>query len=248
MDYDRTNMAAVYDQGRSHGPEVLDLWMGIISSVLENKPASILDLGCGTGRFSEALAAYFDAEVIGLDPSSKMLAQAEAKRIDSRVRYESGRGEAISLPDESVDLVFISMAFHHFEDSAQTARECFRVLHEQGTVFLRAGTCENIPLYPYVDFFPATRTILAKDLFSGEFMKDVFEKAGFQCVATKVVTQEIAPDISTYAEKLATRADSILVQLSDADFQAGLDAVRAQAASVNNEAVFEPIDVFVFRK
>jgi ubiquinone/menaquinone biosynthesis C-methylase UbiE len=40
----------------------------------------VLDLGCGTGRFSEALAAQFDAHVIGLDPSLKMLQVAREKQ------------------------------------------------------------------------------------------------------------------------------------------------------------------------
>jgi len=38
----------------------------------------ILDLGCGTGRFSAALRARFEAEVIGIDPSKKMLEQARS--------------------------------------------------------------------------------------------------------------------------------------------------------------------------
>jgi ubiquinone/menaquinone biosynthesis C-methylase UbiE len=248
MDYDATEMAAVYDRGRDHGPEVRALWMRTVASVLDKKPEVILDLGCGTGRFTQELAAYFNAEVIGVDPSAKMLERAEAKRTDQRVQYGSGQGEAIPLSSDSVDLIFISMVFHHFADPVQTARECFRVLREHGTVFLRAGSCENIPLYPYVDFFPATRAILAKHLFSGEFMRSVFENAGFRSSTARVVTQEIAPDFASYAEKLATRADSVLVQLSDADFQAGLAAVRSHAASVANQAVFEPIDVFVFRK
>lgn len=33
--------------------------------------ARIVDLGCGTGRYSEALAAHSDARVVGVDPSEK---------------------------------------------------------------------------------------------------------------------------------------------------------------------------------
>ena len=39
----------------------------------------ILDLRCGTGRFTNALAEHFGAEVIGLDPSVRMLEQATSK-------------------------------------------------------------------------------------------------------------------------------------------------------------------------
>jgi len=110
MDYDATDIASSYDRGRDHGPEFLDLWMNVISSHVKGQQIeTILDLGCGTGRFTEALAVRFDAEVIGVDPSKKMLAQARSKSSDGRIRYEHGRGESILLPDNSVDLVFISM-------------------------------------------------------------------------------------------------------------------------------------------
>jgi trans-aconitate methyltransferase len=39
----------------------------------------VVDLGCGTGRFSEMLAAELGARVIGLDPSEKMIDQARRK-------------------------------------------------------------------------------------------------------------------------------------------------------------------------
>jgi trans-aconitate methyltransferase len=37
----------------------------------------VIDLGWGTGRFSELLATYFDVQVIGIDPSRKMIDQAQ---------------------------------------------------------------------------------------------------------------------------------------------------------------------------
>ena len=89
MDYDLTEIPVNYDCGRDHGPEMLQLWMDFVASAVENHPLNtILDLGCGTGRFSEALAAHFDAEVIGIDPSTKMLDQAKRKLRDHRVRYQ----------------------------------------------------------------------------------------------------------------------------------------------------------------
>src|SRR5687767_7917728 len=110
MDYDTTDIPVAYDRGRDHGPEVLRLWMDVVSSYAgKQRITTILDLGCGTGRFSEALAAHFDAEVVGVDPSKKMLEQARGKLLDRRVLYEFGRGEAIPLPSNSVDLIFMSM-------------------------------------------------------------------------------------------------------------------------------------------
>lgn len=248
MDYDATDIAVNYDRGRDHGPEVLNLWMDAVAShVGDQRLKAILDLGCGTGRFSEALAIHFDAHVVGIDPSATMLEQARRKQRDRRVRYEHGSGEAIPVPDNSVDLVFMSMIFHHFENPRLAARECRRVLRDQGTAFLRAGVRERISAYPYVEFFPASRAILEDCLPTTTFVREVFEAAGFRTVAAEVIAQEISPSYAAYVEKLSAGADSILARLSSGDFAAGIEALRAHAAHVEAQAVFEPIDVFVFR-
>jgi ubiquinone/menaquinone biosynthesis C-methylase UbiE len=248
MDYDATDIASTYDRGRDHGPEFLDLWMNVVSAhVKDQPPKRILDLGCGTGRFTEALAVRFDADVIGIDPSKKMLEQARSKPSDARIRYAHGRGESIPLPDNSVDLVFMSMIFHHFDDPKLAARECRRVLRDGGTAFLRAGTRERIRSYPYVDFFPESRAILTEVLPANAFVREVFEAAGCRMVTEELVTQKIAPSYAAYAEKLAAGADSVLASLSRRDFDAGMRALRAHAAHSDGQAVFEPIDVFVFR-
>jgi len=251
MDYDATDIASTYDLGRDHGPEFLDLWMKVVSAQVKDQSIkTILDLGCGTGRFTEALAVRFDAEVIGVDPSKKMLGQAQSKSSEARIRYEHGRGESIPLPDNSVDLIFMSMIFHHFEDPALVARECRRVLRansEGATAFLRTGTRESISSYAYFDFFPASEPLLEEVLPAGAFVREVFEAAGFRMVTSEVIIQEIAPSYAAYAEKLAAGADSVLAKLSSSEFEAGMKALRAHAAHSDGEAVSEPIDVFVFQ-
>lgn len=247
MDYDSTDIPVGYDRGRDHGPEVQELWMNVVASCVgKQRLNTILDLGCGTGRFSESLAARFEAEVVGLDPSKKMLDQAQRKLRDRRVRYQFGRGEAIPLANDSVDLIFMSMTFHHFEDPMLVARECRRVLRDGAAALLRTGTRERISSYPYVEFFPESRPIMEDCLPTAVFLREVFESAGFSTVSFDVVTQTIAPDYATYAEKLSAGADSVLAQLSPSEFQAGLDALLAYAARVRDTSVREPIDVFVF--
>jgi len=249
MDYDSTEIPFGYDRGRDHGPEFLDLWMNVVSSfVKKDHVKTILDLGCGTGRFSEALAVHFDAEVIGIDPSKKMLEQAQAKRRDTRVSYQKGNAEAIPLADDSVDLVFMSMVFHHFDNPALVARECARVLRDRAKAFLRAGSRERISSYPYVDFFPASRAILEADLPTVSSMRETFASARFTTSAADVIVQEIAPNYDVYAEKLSAGADSVLARLSKSQFEAGLAAMRSHSARVGTQAVSEPIDILVFRR
>ena len=240
-------MPAGYDAGRGYSPGVLAHWLEIISqSVPKGSVSRILDLGCGTGRYSNALADYFEASVVGIDPSEKMLAQARRKA-SARVRYERASGEAIPLGDASVDMVFISMAFHHFEHPDRAAAECRRVLRQNGTVCLRAGTMERIEDYAYVPFFPGSRSILNRVLQSQAFIESIFARARFKLVRHELVPSEAAESWNAYAERLAYRADSILVQLSDREFESGLAALREHAKTAPpDEPVTEPVDFFVF--
>lgn len=248
MDYDLTDIPAAYDLGRDHGPEVLHLWMDAIESHLEGRTVTrIIDLGCGTGRFSEGLAVRFAAEVVGIDPSSKMLKRAREKQGDGRVQYLRGRAEAIPLIPNSVDMIFMSMSLHHFGDSSLAARECRRVLREQGTVLVRTGTRENIPSYPYVPFFPSSRAMIEDLLPDHAGVREVFKGAGFHLVVSEVVTQTIAPAWAAYAEKLSAGADSVLARLSRQEFESGLAALRSHSVEVCDQTVVEPIDLFVFR-
>lgn len=245
-DYDRTEIPAAYDRARDHGPEVLNLWMRTVAEHLQGRSITrILDLGCGTGRFSEGLAARFNAAVVGLDPSMKMLQLAREKQRDARVRYELGRAEAIPLPAQSVDLVFMSMSLHHFSDPPTAARECRRVLSTTGTVAIRTGTREQISSYPYVPFFASSRLLLEETLPTAADVQATFATAELDLVTWKIVTQTIAPDWMAYAEKLAAGGDSVLARLSGHDFETGLAALRRFAVAEARGPVVEPIDFFM---
>ncbi len=94
MDYDKTNIAAVYDSGRSYSPEILQLWLDLLSTYVPKDGVSrIIDLGCGTGRYSEPLSVHFRADVIGIDPSEKMLEEARKKGSRSTVIFKQASGE-----------------------------------------------------------------------------------------------------------------------------------------------------------
>jgi len=249
MNYDETNIHENYNRGRDHGAAFLEQWMSVVSSRVEPGGVhDILDLGCGTGRFSQVLAQSFHANLMGIDPSTKMLQQACSNNSNSRVFFAIGLGEAVPLPANSMDLVFISMAFHHFTDPRLVAEECRRVLRPHGRVCLRTASLENIAKYPYVAFFPTSRKLLEQRLPSLTFQREVFETASFQTLFYAVVTQTIAPNYSSYADKISLKADSILASLDDREFEVGLHALRSAATTMPGCGVTEPIDFLVFSK
>ena len=247
MDYDQTDMPAVYEAGRAYSSQVLSLWLSVVSRWVPNGASVILDLGCGTGRYSAALADLFNARVIAVDPSAKMLAQAR-KKSAGRVYYARAAAETLPLPDEFADMIFMSMVFHHFDDREQAVRECRRVLQRDGSVCLRASTTDRISQTPYLPFFPRSDAILHNTFHSQAAIEAIFNDAGFRLVGHELVRHEVAENSKVYADKLAFRADSILAQLSDQEFEKGLAAARQYAtAAPPVEPVNELVDFFVFR-
>lgn len=249
MDYDGTDIPAAYDRARDHGPEILNRWMQIVGGYfgVETRHAlSILDLGCGTGRFTHALADYFDAEVIGVDPSVKMLALAEEKRTDPRVRYVKAPAESVPLPDNSIDLIFMSMSFHHFNDRERATRECRRILRDDGFVFMRTATREHVRSCAYVPFFPSTLAIMSATMQSDVEIRELFWNAGFRLVDQQTIVQQTTSGFGPYADKLEALGDSILVQISSEELERGIASMRALAGTADDRPIEEPVDILVF--
>jgi ubiquinone/menaquinone biosynthesis C-methylase UbiE len=104
MDYDKTEIAATYDQARALAPETVRLWQDLLSVHIDRAAISlVIDLGCGTGRFSELLAAHFGVQVIGIDPSQKMVDQARRKPATGSVDYRQGSAEARAKSGAAAD-------------------------------------------------------------------------------------------------------------------------------------------------
>jgi SAM-dependent methyltransferase len=150
-------------QGSRSPPETLRIWQDLPSVHIEKAAISlVIELGCGTGRFSELLAAHFGVEIIGIDPLKKMLDPARRKPAAGNVVYRQAAAEALPLPDDCADLVLMSMVYHHLTDPAAVARECHLVLPRGGYVCVRNGTRESD--FPHRHFFPALRALIASDL------------------------------------------------------------------------------------
>jgi ubiquinone/menaquinone biosynthesis C-methylase UbiE len=248
VDYDQTDIAASYDRARALAPETRALWQELLSDEIDRNSVSlVVDLGCGTGRFSELLAAHFGAKVIGIDPSRKMIDAARGKPATGQVAYEHGSAEAIPIPDAGADLVFMSMVFHHFADPSAVARERHRVLRAGGHACIRNGTRESD--FPQRHFFPALERLIETELPSRAEIESVFDAAGFALGVHRIVTQIVASDWPAFVEKSALRADSFLARLSDDEFHQGMAALRSHGDAIGGDtAVTEQIDWFVFAK
>ncbi|MBW4489474.1 MAG: methyltransferase domain-containing protein [Trichocoleus desertorum ATA4-8-CV12] len=94
----------------------------------------ILDVGCGAGHTAFALAPFVQ-QVIGIDLSAGMLAEAERNLGDrglSNVWFQPAIATALPFADQQFDLVTCRFVAHHFPAIEPALAEIHRVLKPDG--------------------------------------------------------------------------------------------------------------------
>lgn len=120
------SIGAEYDRYRPGFPDAA------ADAILPEHVDAVLDLGAGTGKFTELLLTRAD-RVIAVEPSAAMLDVLRSKLPSAQAMI--GGAEEIPLPDAGVDAVTVAQAFHWFERDAACA-EIRRVLVPDGTLGL----------------------------------------------------------------------------------------------------------------
>ena len=94
----------------------------------------VLDLGCGAGQFSAALAQA-GAQTVGVDVAAEALRRA-AQRVPGLDLRLWRDGEPLPLDDSSVDTVWAGEVIEHVVDVAPWLSEVRRVLRPHGMLLL----------------------------------------------------------------------------------------------------------------
>jgi SAM-dependent methyltransferase len=132
--------AATFDDEPDHGlkdPDVRAAWARLLLPLIPEGPATIVDLGCGTGSLA-VLLAEAGHDVCGVDLSSRMLdvARKKADGLDVDFRH----GDAADPPTtRTYDVVLVRHVLWAMSDPDAALAKWVRLLNPHGRLILIEG-------------------------------------------------------------------------------------------------------------
>jgi ubiquinone/menaquinone biosynthesis C-methylase UbiE len=239
---DYEDMAGIYDSGRALSPDDISAWRAALAPYFGDRGGQLLDIGAGTGFFGRVLMEWFGLMVVAVEPSEAMLAQARG------LEGVRGRAEALPLKSGSCTGAWLSKVFHHFEDVDASARELHRVLQPGAYAVVRNSFADRLEHVVWLRYFPAARDIATSRWPRVEHVTNAFTAAGLKLIHIEDIPEVAAPDLASYCERLAKRANSTLTLIDDEAFAAGLERIRAEATAGPSGPVIERHDMVVFKR
>lgn len=109
-------------------------WRRFLVSRIEAGPGdTVLDVATGTGAVARELVRAKGCDVVGVDQSAGMLAEAR-RRVDGRVRLVEGSAESLPFADGEFDALTFTYLLRYVDDPPATLRELARVVRPGGTI------------------------------------------------------------------------------------------------------------------
>ena len=181
------NIARSYDQKVMLTYE--DAYRQTVEAILEevNSTSRVLDVGCGTGVIAMEIVPEVN-QVIGIDLSPKMIAQARKKALKmalENVTFDEGDGYATDFDSGSFDVVILANLLHVVAEPAAVVREAHRLL-APGGILLTVTDCMGEPVPPkmwlnlielrLMKFFGRIKYF---SFFRKSYLKALLEEQGF---------------------------------------------------------------------
>ncbi|MFY1069256.1 class I SAM-dependent methyltransferase [Enterococcus sp. AD013-P3] len=133
--YDETDFFDKYSQmtRSKEGLAGAGEWQTLRRLLPDFDKKTVLDLGCGYGWHCKYAADHGAKQVIGVDLSEKMLAEAAKRNADPKIDYRQGDILEAAFPADTFDIVFSSLAFHYLPDWTAMVKRVASYLKSGGT-------------------------------------------------------------------------------------------------------------------
>lgn len=125
------SLAENWDNMCSHDPDKLRT---IVTLAGISQGSKVLDIACGTGVLFEELLRCNPAQIVGIDISDKMIAEAKKKYSDPRLTFFAE--DLFSFEEQGFDVAMIYSAYPHFEDKKRLCNHVCSLLKQGGRLLI----------------------------------------------------------------------------------------------------------------
>ena len=171
----------------------------------------ILDLGCGGGHVSFAMAPQA-AEVVAYDLSPDMLqvvAAAARERGLNNIATQQGSADHLPFAGESFDLVCTRYSAHHWRNLPQALQEAARVLKRGGKfIMIDTGAPEDVLADTYVQAIELLRDTSHVRNVSRSSWRKLVERTGLQVETEK--SWKLRLEFTSWVARMRTPPDHIV--------------------------------------
>lgn len=160
-----------------------------------NGVRSVLEVGCGMGILTEAVArAASNATVVGIEQSAEQLSRTpRGDAAPENLRFIQGDAHHLPFEDETFDVVYCRFVLEHLADPVGALREMRRVTAPGGRVYAMENNilmCDFDPDCPKFAAlwrkFAALQEKLGGDALIGKRLYRLFRRAGFDDVRLSI--------------------------------------------------------------
>ncbi len=173
--------------------------------------ARVLDLGCGGGHASFAVAPVVQ-KVIAYDLSAAMLdvvATAAAERGLTNLAVRQGSADQLDFPDASFDLVCTRFSAHHWRNLPQALAEVFRVLKTGGRfIVIDTAAPADVLADTYVQSIELLRDTSHVRNISLRSWRKLLARAGFGVSSDK--SWKLRLEFDSWVARMRTPQDQIV--------------------------------------
>lgn len=215
--------------------------LALIQRLIQALPAwpnlRILDIGCGTGNYTDLFQNLTDAQVFGVDPSEGMLERAREK--NKHITYKIGQADDIPFENGFFDFVYMTDVIHHVPDIDAMFAELRRVLRSPdpesgkpgGAGCIVTQSHQQIEARPIVRYFPATADVDKKRYPDIPKIVEAANARNFIQIKDETFSETAIELDSNFLELVRKKGYSMLHLISDEEFQTGLQALERELES-----------------
>jgi SAM-dependent methyltransferase len=108
-----------------------DMYFDIVTPQMLNNTHSVLDVGCGSGRWIKYLDGRY-RKMVGLDPSEAIFAADKLLGKNDKVELVRASTDHIPFPEKSFDFVYSLGVLHHIPDTEQALKDSVKMVKSGG--------------------------------------------------------------------------------------------------------------------